>query len=46
LRRCRALPPQPDDKTTDPSLTPMSETILVVNAGSSSIKFQLFEVGP
>ena len=23
----------------------MSETILVVNAGSSSIKFQLFEVG-
>jgi acetate kinase len=24
----------------------MSETILVVNAGSSSIKFQLFEVGP
>ena len=36
---------QPDGQAADPGLTPMSETILVVNAGSSSIKFQLFSIG-
>ena len=33
-------------ETADPGLSAMSDTILVVNSGSSSIKFQLFAVGP
>ena len=45
LRRGRAASPQPNGEAADPGLKPMTDTILVVNAGSSSIKFQLFAVG-
>ena len=39
------LASQPEGERADPGLSAMTETILVVNAGSSSIKFQLFDVG-
>src|SRR5688572_12218009 len=43
MRGGRAAPTCPDDAGADWSLT-MTERILVVNTGSSSIKFQLFSV--
>ena len=44
LRGRDAAPPQPDIQAAAFGPSVMTETILVVNAGSSSIKFQLFLV--
>ena len=44
LRRGGPLRPSPAPRKPDKGMTTMPETILVANAGSSSIKFQLFDI--